>query len=197
MSYSMIGGIAGAAGSIGSSAIGASAAGGAARKTPPRQVALQNYGSSKSNNALQQYVARLLMANVNTRPPSFDEWAASGGRAQYQTLDPGLTVDEAQKMGFVGNRGTVPPKFDVTNPQDLTEEQMVFMGREQAQSRKQKGQQAEGWPESPEMRLARLVNQRDTLEQSLSTGTLSDKKRLKQTIKLNRTKRKIDRATRD
>lgn len=195
MSYAVVGAAVGAAGSIASSSISASAAGGGGSRTP-RQGPLQSYGSTRTNNILQQYVGRLLAANVNTRAPTFDQWVGSGGTQQFQLSDPGLTADEAMRMGFVDKRGRVPSTFDPTNPQPLTEEQMISVGQMNKQRRSQSERQGRdvNYPMSPAERIADLIDKRDRMQERLASGELPPKRQERVSRKLERIKSRLARA---
>jgi hypothetical protein len=105
--------------------------------------------------AQQKYLTRVMMANLNTRGPTYQEWLKSGGTAKYELQGLGMTPQEAQKMGFVGPGGRAPAWVDpaVAAEQGLTPEQYVYGGIEA-------GPKAKG----PQARLGRVQKRIERLE---------------------------------
>jgi len=82
--------------------------------------------------AQQKYMSRVMMANLNNRGPTYQEWLRSGGTAHFELTNTGMTPQEAQKMGFVGPGGRAPDYVDPTTVSQTgeTPEQYQYGGME-------------------------------------------------------------------
>jgi hypothetical protein len=82
--------------------------------------------------AQQKYMSRVMMANLNTRGPTWDEWLSSGGKARFELQGTGMTPFEAERLGFVGPGGRAPQMVEPTTVSEtgLTPAQFIYGGME-------------------------------------------------------------------
>lgn len=55
--------------------------------------------------AINQETARATALNMNAIPPSLDQYVKSGGTATFPWQAPGITPQDAVRLGMVGKRG--------------------------------------------------------------------------------------------
>jgi len=104
------------------------------------------------DEAMKNYYARLVAANVNTPYKSFSGYLGSGGDPAAAAMDvtiPEMKPSEAAKLGFVGGHGEDIPGYDPTSgATSLTPEQRIYLAKERVRAMREKGQEAEGWPKT-------------------------------------------------
>jgi len=137
---------------------------------------------------LQSYAARTLALNAGARPPSFDEWVASDGRARFELNLPDFTPMEAKQLRLVSEWGGPIPGFDPEKQDRLTPEQLIWLGRlrRRIKSREPLGHE---YAVMPEERLAALAKRQERLLERQKEGLLGPKGERR----LEKTKQKMDR----
>lgn len=118
-----------AAGAVAGGVISAQGAQAAAKAGKPRA---QKFPLPPYELGLEKYQTRLLAENLTKTPPSFAQYVASGGTAQFPITDQGFTPQEARKLGIVGQRGQQVP-FLAPGQTTLTPEQQLYVGYLSAQ----------------------------------------------------------------
>lgn len=113
----------GAAGSIGGAAISAKGAKDAASGSPYK-LPLPKYAQ-----ALNQQVAQALALNMGQQPPSFVDYVKSGGMETFPYIDPGISPQNARKLGLITGRGTDVPTMSAADAAagNLNPEQLMFL----------------------------------------------------------------------
>jgi len=73
-----------------------------------------------------------MMANLNNRGPTYEDWLKSGGTAKFELQGTGMTPWEAERMGFVGPGGRAPSFVDPATVSDtgLTRGQYIYSAEE-------------------------------------------------------------------
>lgn len=135
----------------------------------PGKPEFQQVPKRPFENAQQKYMSRVMMANLNNRGPSYQDWLKSGGQETFQLIDPGMTPKEAHAMGYTGPGGA---PINTVDPATVT--QTGMSPEEFAQSGRPKGTY-------PSARIGRLDRRISRLESrgELRPGMESRLERLK------------------
>lgn len=113
-------------------ATGVSVAGqaGAFGSNKPSQPQIKQVPKRPFETAQQKYMSRVMMANLNTRGPTYSDWLKSGGQATFQLTDPGMRPLEAEQLGFTDRSGATPDFYDPSKGGPLTRPQWIQAGQE-------------------------------------------------------------------
>lgn len=123
-------GVAAAAATAISTGVSVASQAGAFGGNDPGKPEFQQVPKRPFETAQQKYLSRVMLANMNNRGPSYQDWLKSGGTAKFELTNTGMTPEEARQLGFVGPGGRPADYVDPTTVADtgLTKDEFAYMG---------------------------------------------------------------------